>query len=43
MDKSASVYAGFSLPELLIALTLIALLSAGGIQGWTAYQQAVRP
>ncbi|WP_264644347.1 MULTISPECIES: prepilin peptidase-dependent protein [unclassified Symbiopectobacterium] len=42
MDKSTFVDAGFSLPELLIALTLIALLSAGGIQGWTAHQQAVR-
>ncbi|MCW2479928.1 prepilin peptidase-dependent protein [Candidatus Symbiopectobacterium sp. NZEC135] len=42
MDKSTFVDAGFSLPELLVALTLIALLSAGGIQGWTAYQQAVR-
>lgn len=42
MDKSTFVDAGFTLPELLIALTLIALLSAGGIQGWAAYQQAVR-
>ena len=42
MDKSTLVYAGFSLPELLIALTIVALLSVGGIQGWTAYQQAVR-
>ncbi|WP_291972951.1 prepilin peptidase-dependent protein [Candidatus Symbiopectobacterium sp.] len=42
MDKSTFVDAGFSLPELLIALTLIALLSAGGIQGWTTYQHAVR-
>lgn len=42
MDKSTFVDAGFTLSELLIALTLIALLSAGGIQGWAAYQQAVR-
>ncbi|QZN95328.1 prepilin peptidase-dependent protein [Symbiopectobacterium purcellii] len=42
MDKSTFVDAGFTLPELLIALTLIALLSAGGIQGWAVYQQAVR-
>ncbi|MGK2889684.1 MAG: prepilin-type N-terminal cleavage/methylation domain-containing protein [Candidatus Malihini olakiniferum] len=33
MDKSAFFYAGFSLPELLITLTIVALLSVGGIQG----------
>lgn len=42
MDKSTFVETGFSLPELLVALTLIALLSTGGIQGWIAYQQALR-
>ncbi|MGL9733460.1 MAG: prepilin-type N-terminal cleavage/methylation domain-containing protein [Symbiopectobacterium sp.] len=41
MDKITFVDAGFTLQELLIVLTLIALLSAGGIQDLAAYQQAV--
>lgn len=33
---------GFSLPELLMALTIIAVMAAYGVQGWGRYRQALR-
>ncbi|WCG83964.1 prepilin peptidase-dependent protein [Pectobacterium sp. A5351] len=33
---------GFTLLELLVVLTLVALMAGGGLHGWIQYQQAIR-
>lgn len=33
---------GFTLLELLVVLTIVALMAGGGLHGWIQYQQAIR-
>ncbi|ACX89133.1 prepilin peptidase-dependent protein [Pectobacterium parmentieri] len=33
---------GFTLLELLVVLTIVALMAGGGLHGWVQYQQAIR-
>lgn len=42
MNSITTTSAGFSLIELLTTVTLLAIVAAGGVQGWTTYRQALR-
>lgn len=42
MNRVTTASAGFSLIELLVSVTLLAVLAAGGLHGWTVYRQSLR-